>query len=181
MDGILGVVAAISLVGWIATRYSIWCLPLIVSVAILAEDDFYPLSYFPMYSDPNESENYLSVATWETDPARHVPIPIHDFTDLSAPKVKKMAKSYTDDFAKDLKKKNTALTPAEISQIGGVLLDEFRQVAAGKKKTLPDRIALVEVWIEADAAGGWTETPTVLAAQTGPGQTVKVLDSTAVQ
>jgi hypothetical protein len=179
MDGILGVIAAISLIGWIATRYSIWCLPLIVSVAILAEDDFYPLSFFPMYSDPDESENYLYVATWETDPAKHEAIPIHTFTGLSAPKIKKMAKSYTRGFAKELKKKDTTLTPAEISQINGVLLDEFRLVAKGKNRTLPDRIALVEVWIEADEEGGWTETPTVLAAQTGPGQTVKPLDTTA--
>lgn len=181
MDGILGVVAAISLAGWIATRYSIWCLPLIVSVAILAEDDFYPLSYFPMYSDPDESENYLYVATWESDPASHQPIPIHDFTGLSAPKVKKMEDKYREDFAKKLKKKDKELTDDEIAEIGGVLLDEFRAIARGKGRTLPDRLALVEVWIVADEAGGWTETPAVLAAQTAPGQLFRPLTSTSTR
>lgn len=170
MDGLFGVIAAVSLIGWIATRYSIWCLPFVVCLALLAEDDFYPLSYFPMYSDPDESENFLYVATFETDPAQHEPLPIHAFTGLSAPKVKKMEDKYREDFAKKLKKREKELTPEEISEINSQLLDEFRTIAAGKKKTLPDRLALVEVWIEADEDGGWTETPAILAAQTAPGK-----------
>ena len=162
MDGLFGLIAVVSLIGWIATRYSIWCLPFIVSLAILAEDDFYPLSYFPMYSDPNESENYLYVAEWKDDPATYEPIPIHQFTGLSAPKVKKMWKSYRRDFADDLHKKDTQLTPAETNEIAGILLKEFSKVAKNKGSQLPDHLALVEVWIEATEKGGWTETTTVL-------------------
>ncbi|MCB1088802.1 MAG: hypothetical protein KDM63_17330 [Verrucomicrobiae bacterium] len=181
MDGIIGVIAAISLIGWIATRYSIWCLPLIVSVAILAEDECYPLSYFPMYSDPDESENFLYVATFETDPARHQPLPIHNFTGLSAPKVKKMEDKYREDYAKKLKKKDKELTDEDIATVGSQLLDEFRAIAAGKQKTLPDHLALVEVWIEADDDGGWTETATILAAQSAPGQALPPISTTPVQ
>lgn len=162
MDGIFGLIAAVSLIGWIATRYSIWCLPLLVSVAILAEDDCYPLSFFPMYSDPDESENFLFVATWETDPTQYHAIPIEEATGLSAPKVKKMWKSYSRDFADDLKKKDTELTDEETNEISGVLLKEFRKVAANQGKELPENLALVEVWIEATDIGGWTETPEVL-------------------
>ncbi len=162
MDGLFGFIAVVSLVGWIRTRYSIWCLPLLVSVSILAEDDFYPLSFFPMYSDPDESENFLIVATWESDPQDYEPIPIEDFTGLSAPKVKKMWKSYSRDFADDLDKKDTQLTPEELNEIGGVLLKEFRKVAKNRGRELPEKLALVEVWILGTDNGGWTETPTLL-------------------
>ena len=64
MDALFGIILAASLIGWISTRYSIFCLPFLVSLSILAQDSFYPLSYFPMYSDPDESENYLYLATF---------------------------------------------------------------------------------------------------------------------
>ncbi len=164
MDALFGIIAVGSLAGWIATRYSIWCLPLVVSLAILAEDDFYPLSFFPMYSDPDESENYLYVATWESDPRQNEAIPIHNFTGLSAPKVKKMWKSYSRDFADDLDKKDTELTESELNEAAGILLSEFQKVARDRDTALPEKLSLMEVWIEATDKGGWTETPRMLGA-----------------
>ncbi len=165
MDGLFGLIAVVSLIGWIATRYSIWCLPFVVSLAILAEDDFYPLSYFPMYSDPDESENYLYVATFDEDPTKHEPIPIRDLTGLSAPKVKKMWKSYARDFADDLGKKDTKLTEKEVNEAAEILLDEFREVAEDRGQELPDHLALVEIWIVGTDEGGWTENLRILGAQ----------------
>lgn len=168
MDAFLGIIAVGSLVGWVATRYSIWCLPLLVSVSIMAEDDFYPLSHFPMYSDPDESENYLYVATWEGDPLQNEAIPIHQFTGLSAPKVKKMWKSYSRDFADDLDKKDTELTEDELNAAATILLGEFKKVAEDRNLKLPEKLALMEVWIEATDEGGWTETPRLLGAVPAP-------------
>ena len=165
MDGLFGFIAIASLITWIVTRYSFWCLPFVVSIAILAEDNFYPLSYFPMYSDPDESENYLYVAEFEDDPTQATPIPIRDLTGLSAPKVKKMWKSYARDYADELDKKDTELTEAELNEVADILLGEFREIAAGRDKTLPDHLSLVEIWIVGTDEGGWTETPRILGAQ----------------
>jgi hypothetical protein len=165
MDGLFVIIALGSLFGWIKTRFSIWCLPFLVSISILAQDDFYPLSYFPMYSDPDESENYLYVASYGSDPAIHEALPIRDLTGLSAPKVKKMWKSYSRGFADELGKKDTKLTEEELNEVSGILLNEFREVAENKGKELPEKLALIEVWIEATDEGGWTETPRVLGAQ----------------
>lgn len=165
MDGLFGLIAVASLVCWIVTRYSFWCLPFVVSIAILAEDNFYPLSHFPMYSDPDESENFLYVAEFEDDPTQATAIPIRDLTGLSAPKVKKMWKSYSRDFADELDKKDTELTEKELNEVADLLLDEFREIAEGRGEALPDRLSLVEVWIVGTEEGGWTETPRVLGAQ----------------
>lgn len=169
MDGLFGAIAVIGLVFWIVTRHTLWCLPVIVSLAILAEDDWYPLSYFPMYSDPDESENYLYVATFENDPAKHTALPIHQFTALSAPKVKKMEDKYREDYAKKHQKKERDLDATDISDVGNEVLNKLREVAKEKGNSLPEKLALVEVWIVATDDGGWTETPGILAAQ-GAGQ-----------
>ena len=165
MEIILGIILAASLYGWLATRYSIFCLPVIVSLCILAEDKFYPLSYFPMYSDPDESENYFYLVTFRAKSGEPRPLRVRNLTGLSAPKVKKMWKPYSRDFADDLGKKDTELTVEERAEIGRVILNEMREMAANRGRELPERLGLVEVWIESAPEKGWTETTTIVARQ----------------
>lgn len=168
MDALFGIILALSLLGWVATRYSIFCLPFLVSLSILAQDSFYPLSYFPMYSDPDESENYLYLATFPDGSGKPEPLPVHALTGLSAPKVKKMWKSYLRGHADDLGKKDTQLSAEESAEAGRILLDEFRELAEKRSGKLPASLGLVEVWIECNPEGGWTETATVIARQPFP-------------
>jgi len=165
LDAALGIILAASLFGWVATRYSVFCLPVVVALCILAEDEFYPLSHFPMYSDPDESENYFYLVTFRKRNDEMRPLPVRRLTGLSAPKVKKMWKPYSRDFADELGKKDTELTLEERAEIGRVILDEMREMAVGRGRPLPDRLGLVEVWIESDEEKGWTETTTVVARQ----------------
>ena len=165
MEIILGLILAASLVGWVVTRYSIFCLPAIVALCILAEDKFYPLSHFPMYSDPDESENYFYLVTFRKKNDEPRPLRVRNLTGLSAPKVKKMWKPYSRDFADELGKKDTELTLVERAEIGRVILGEMREMAANRGKELPERLGLVEVWIVADPEKGWTETTAIVARQ----------------
>ena len=165
LDAALGIILAFSLFGWIATRYSIFCLPAIVSLCILAEDDFYPLSFFPMYSDPDESENYFYLVTFRKRNDEPRPLPVRRLTGLSAPKVKKMWKPYSRDYADAKGKKDTELTTEERAEVGRELLDEMREMAVNRGRPLPERLGLIEVWIVHDEEKGWTETTTVVARQ----------------
>lgn len=165
MEIVLGLILAASLIGWIATRYSIFCLPAIVALCILAEDKFYPLSYFPMYSDPDESENYFYLVKFRAKTGESQPLPVRKLTGLSAPKVKKMWKPYSRDFADQLGIKDTELTLEQRAEIGRIILDELREMAGNRGRALPARLGLVEVWIEADPEKGWTETTAIVARQ----------------
>ena len=165
MDAFFGIILAASLIGWISTRYSVFCLPFLVSLSILAQDSFYPLSHFPMYSDPDESENYLYLATFSSGSDEPEPLQVRTLTGLSAPKVKKMWKSYLRGHAEELGKKDTKLSAAERAEAGRILLDEFREMATGRSNELPESLGLVEVWIEHNPEGGWTETAAIVARQ----------------
>lgn len=147
-------------------RHSFFVLPFVVAISLLAKDDFYPLSYFPMYSDPDESENYFYIGTWDegTDPkpADIKPLPVRHLTGITAPKVKKMQKAWIRDRADELGTKDTKLPQEERVKKWLELLDYLRE---HKRSELPERLALVEVWIEYDKELGYRETPEVVAVQ----------------
>jgi hypothetical protein len=154
----------LSLLGWILLRHSFFVVPFIVFLSIWVED-FFPLSHFPMYSDPNESENYFYVATLDDNGAPK-PLPVNDLTGVTAPKVKKMYKSWAKTHAEKLGKSDTKLTKEERAEVGRNLLAYLREQAVERKKEIPGAAALVEVWIVYDEEKGFTETPEIVATLT---------------
>ena len=174
MDGLFGFIAIASLITWIVTRYSFWCLPFVVSIAILAEDNFYPLSYFPMYSDPDESENYFYVAT-TNETGEMEPIPVRKLTSITAPKVKKMYKSWSRQRADEMDKSDRDLTQEERAEVGRELLTFLNGQAVDRNREMPEPLHLVEVWIVYDNDTGFSETPeTVATLETIPDPEVAV-------
>lgn len=161
MDIFFALLTFLSLAGWIFLRHSFFAVPLIVALSIWVED-FFPLSHFPMYSDPNNSENYFFVASLN-DKGEPEPLPINALTGVTAPKVKKMYKSWAKDHAKSLGKSDSDLTPEERAEVGRRLLAYLKEQAIKKKKDLPGTAALVEVWIVYDNEKGFSETPEIVA------------------
>jgi hypothetical protein len=161
MDVFFAILTILSLAGWVFLRHSFFAVPFIVFLSIWVED-FFPLSHFPMYSDPNNSENYFYVAT-QDGKGDLKPLPINALTGVTAPKVKKMYKSWAKDHAEKLGKSDSDLTPQERADVGRNLLAYLREQAVMQKKEIPGTAALVEVWIVYDDEKGFSETPEVVA------------------
>ena len=165
MEALFGILTLLSFAALIGFRHSFFMVPFIVFLSIWVED-FFPLSHFPMYSDPNESENYFYVATADAGGATE-PLPVRKLTSITAPKVKKMYKSWAREYANELGKSDRELTREERAKVGRDLLAFLRKQADERHEAMPDRLALVEVWIVYDDDTGFSETP----------ETVAILDS----
>ncbi|NNE94089.1 MAG: hypothetical protein HKN23_20775 [Verrucomicrobiales bacterium] len=174
------VILAASLYFGIKHRHSFFALPILVCVSLLAQDDYYPLSYFPMYSDPDESENYFYIGTWESDtvdpkPEEITPLPVRKMTGITAPKVKKIQKAWVRGRADEMndegilvdgKKVKDTNMPMEEKVIQYLrVLDHLRKHQRSASNPLPEKLALVEVWIEFDQEVGYRETAEVVATQ----------------
>lgn len=160
MEALFGSLTLLSLAGWIGLRHSFFSVPFVVSLSIWVQD-FFPLSHFPMYSDPDESENYFYVAT-TTENGDMEPIPVRKLTSITAPKVKKMYKSWARERASELDKSDRELTIEERAEVGRELLTFLSGQAAERSREMPDPLHLVEVWI-VYGEEGFTETPETVA------------------
>ncbi|MCB1064963.1 MAG: hypothetical protein KDN20_18850 [Verrucomicrobiae bacterium] len=161
MAVLFAILTVLSLAAWLGLRHSFFAVPFIVFLSIWVED-FFPLSHFPMYSDPNESENYFYVGTTD-EKGETKPLPIRALSSITAPKVKKMYKSWARDYADSLGKSDRELTKEERAKVGRDLLEFLRKQSADRSQDLPENLTLVEVWIVYDNDAGFSETPEVVA------------------
>ncbi|MFK5922926.1 MAG: hypothetical protein QM496_12170 [Verrucomicrobiota bacterium] len=155
--------------------------------------EYYPFSNFPMYSDPDDRENYFvlssipgkdELAALTNPPAEGnspaetpyfklndvvcKPLPSYPYTGLTAPTLKKMFKSRMNAYAKKHGTKRQKLNAEQKREIGVEFLAYVREQAmkstAPLKNELPDALALVEFWIEPDTEnGGFIEKPSLIA------------------
>ena len=173
MDTLFGSLTLLSLAGWIGLRHSFFSVPFIVCLSIWVQD-FFPLSHFPMYSDPDESENYFYVAT-TNETGEVEPIPVRKLTSITAPKVKKMYKSWSRQRADEMDKSDRDLTQEERAEVGRELLTFLNGQAVDRNREMPEPLHLVEVWIVYDNDTGFSETPeTVATLETIPDPEVAV-------
>lgn len=163
-------IAVASVLAGFGFRHSAFVVPALVAFSLTVREN-YPFSNFPMYSNPDESENYFYLVALD-DQNQETPLPVSKLTQFSAPGLKKTFKSRCEAFAKNnpgsdgKKRKGNALTPEERNTVGVKLIEELRKQAAAAKKEMPPRLGIVEVWIHAeDEGGGWTETPALVTAE----------------
>ncbi len=139
----------------------------------LSIKEFYPFSNFPMYSDPDETENYLVVGQVTPEEENGwKPLPVRELTGITAPKVKKMFKSRRDAYCDEVDKDSDELSEAELAAIGQDLLNYLREQALARtdgKEPLPDQLVLVDYWIIYEDGGGYSETPTIITKESAPG------------
>lgn len=164
----------------------------------LALGEFYPFSNFPMYSDPDDRENYFVLAAvpsaeeisklsppvpegtapaetpyFKLDGLICKPFATSPHTKLTAPTIKKMYKSRLDQYAKKNGTKRKKLSAEQRQQVGEKFLTYIRQHAAKstakKRHELPDDLVLLEFWIEPDTQnGGFIESPSLVAREPNP-------------
>ncbi len=150
--------AAAAALGWTCSRHPAWFVPLLTAISLLA-GEFYPLSDYPMYSDPDERENYLYLARVVDDDA-YEPLPVRTLTGVTAPKVKKM---YRSRLRSRIEAGARRPSMADRSSAGADLLAFLRGQARSRGAVLPSRIALIEVWIVHDGVRGYHERMQVVA------------------
>ena len=150
-------------------KHSAFVIPAVVAFSLTIREN-YPFSNFPMYSNPDATENYLYLVALD-DNDQETPLPVAKLTQFSAPGMKKAFKSYSDKFAQNRpaedgkKRGRDDLTPEERTQVGLKLLEELRHQAVAGKQEMPPRLGIVEVWIKADGTSGWTETPSLIVKE----------------
>jgi hypothetical protein len=163
MEIILAIIGLVSLISWIVSRHPLFSLPLLIAGSILLEDSTYPFSSFPMYSDPDDSENYLYLARRGENGAPQ-PLPVRRLTGMTAPTIKKMYMRYLDDYAKEDDERSNPMSREERAAIGRQILAFYRDQGEKRGSEMPDELILVEVWIRHDELDkGFTETPEVIA------------------
>ncbi len=160
MEILFASLTVLSALAWVGFRHSFFVVPFVLFLSLWVED-FFPLSHFPMYSDPDESENYFYVASID-EGGETRPIPIRALTEVTAPKIKKMYKSWVDDYAAAHSTDDDRLTEAQQAEVGGELLTFLRDQAVAHEQAWPEQAALVEVWI-VYGDEGFRETPRVVA------------------
>lgn len=161
MELTFAILTIISLGLWIGLRHSFFSVPLVIFLSLWVQD-FFPLSHFPMYSDPNESENYFYVATVDGE-GEIIPAPVRGLTGITAPKVKKIFKSMADEEAGKIGKKRDDLDAQQRAVIGRELLMFLSDQADVRGNDFPEIASLVEVWIVYDNETGISETTKVVA------------------
>ena len=167
MEVLFALICIGSFAAWILLKHSIFSVPFVIFLSLWVQD-FYPLSHFPMYSDPDESENYFYLAK-DLGDGKTEPLPVRAITGVTAPKVKKLYKAWAREFAEKNDKSHKELTDEERAEIGRELI-QFLFEQAGKRnqsEKMKGPLALVEVWIVYDTGTRKiTETPAVVATAT---------------
>ena len=165
MDTLYWIVAVGSVVCWIWLRHPIFSVSLITAFSLLV-GEFYPFSNFPMYGDPDESENYFYIAEAMPDGTNEA-LPVRRLTGITAPKVKKMYKSrlkaHLEERAEAEGVRKVEPTAQDRRKIGLDMLAYLRDQADGRQNQLPGKTSLVEVWIVYDGETGYSETPETVA------------------
>jgi hypothetical protein len=161
MQTLFAILTILSFAAMIRLRHSFFMVPLIVFLSLWVQD-FFPLSHFPMYSDPDESENYFYVASVDESGTQEA-LPVRALTSITAPKVKKMYKSWAREYADSLEKRDRDLTKEERAKVGRDLLTFLKKQAVERNREMPPKLALVEVWIVYDNETGFSETPETVA------------------
>jgi hypothetical protein len=143
-----------------------WRTPLLFVVIYCIVGTFlqenYPISHYPMYSNPSADRSYYIVA----DAATGKPLPIATVSGITCPKIGKI---WRDKVAKLTKKEDISkndLTEEQKQQIGQAIFDELRVHAKASHRTgLPEHLMLRRMDI-LYRDGVMSEVPTTLATET---------------
>ncbi len=111
-------------------------------VTQVAWEGWYPLSSFPMYSNPQPWEDYLYL----TD-AQDKPLPLQHHLGLSASKLNKMYRKYLKDFCVVEKAHDDYPGRALQQKAVAALMEKVRPMAERRGRPLPETVKVVEVVI----------------------------------
>jgi hypothetical protein len=169
---------------------------LIYTVVSLAAKENYPLSNYPMYSNPSPERPYYTV----TDGSGK-PLPIQEKTGITCPKIgkiyrtkaaaeaEKITKKMREEYEKELNTRPwisrtwtrlfhskpsqdpNKLTPEHVQVVGMEIFAQLRHEAEKLKQPMPDRLQLAKTYISYEN-GKVIETQNVIAAEPAAGSKV---------
>lgn len=154
-----------SSLAWGTFHRPVLALPVLVTLS-LAAGEFYPLSNYPMYSDPDGRENYLYLARVDEEDDGWVPLPMRETTGLSAPTLKKLYKARylaSSVPAPSSTRPRTRVLYERARAAGEETLAFLDERAAERGRALPRSTALIEVWIEWDRVSSYRERGHIVA------------------
>ncbi len=137
---------------WIRFIHPLLAVPVFIFVTQKAGEKYYPLSNFPMYSNPSDWDDYVYL----TDAEDKV-LPIQWHTGLSCARLGKI-------FNTTMKKhglKQSAVkrnAPPDVeAQVGQAVLADARSMAEKRQRPLPEKVRIHRVIIERQEDGRITE------------------------
>lgn len=135
---------------------------LIYTVLSLWAEENYPLSNYPMYSNPSPERPYYTVADGEGNP-----LPIQTKTGITCPKIGKIYRKKAEELAKKLDIRAVDLKPEQVQSIGMEMFAQLRHEAEKLKQPMPERLRLVKTYISYKD-GKVIETPNTIAEEPAP-------------
>jgi hypothetical protein len=162
---------------------------LIYTVVSMMAKENYPLSNYPMYSNPSPERPYYTVADGHGNP-----LPIQEKTGITCPKIGKIYRTKAGAEAEKLTKKMRAdyekqqstrpwlsrtwtrlfhskpsqdpnkLSPEHVQVVGMEIFEQLRHEAEKLKQPMPERLQLVKTYISYED-GRVVETPNVIAEE----------------
>lgn len=135
---------------------------LIYTVVSLWAEENYPLSDYPMYSNPSPERPYYLMADGEGNP-----VPTQEKTGITCPKIGKIYRTKAEALAKKHDIRAVDLTPEQVQSIGMEMFAQFRKEAEKLKQTMPAQLRLVKTYITYEN-GKVVETPNIIAQEPAP-------------
>lgn len=130
-------------------------------LSLWAEEN-YPLSNYPMYSNPSAERPYYLIADGQGKP-----LPIQEKTGITCPKIGKIYRTKAEKMAKKLDIRAVDLKPEQMQEIGMEMFAQFRHEAEKLKQPMPEQLQLVKTYITYEN-GKVIETPNIIAQEPAP-------------
>jgi hypothetical protein len=121
---------------WLRTPLAVTLL--YVGIALVAEDDYYPFSHFPMYSYVSTSRHYMIVTDGDGKP-----IPVATLTGLTTGMIGKTYRNYVEQEARKLVVRNVDLPPEALQRVAQRVFRQLRDSAQRQKKEMPVKLQLL--------------------------------------
>jgi hypothetical protein len=133
----------------------------IYTLVSLQLEENYPISNYPMYSNPSPERPYYMITDGDGKP-----LAIQTLTGVTCPKIGKIFRAKSDELAKELKMKAGDLKPQHHQAISMEMFAYLRNEAQQKGQTaaMPAKLQLVKNYISYED-GEVVETPTLIGAE----------------
>lgn len=131
----------------------------IYTLLSLVLEENYPLSDYPMYSNPSAERPYYMITDGEGNA-----LPIQTLTGVTCPKIGKIYRTKAEKLAKELDVKASDLKPEHLQAISMEMFTYLRQEAAQKKAEMPPKLRLVKSYLSYES-GRVVETPNLVGQE----------------
>ncbi|HSI64566.1 MAG TPA: hypothetical protein VLE43_15665 [Candidatus Saccharimonadia bacterium] len=133
----------------------------IYTLVSLQLEENYPISNYPMYSNPSPERPYYMITDGDGKP-----LPIHTLTGVTCPKIGKIYRTKSEKLAKELNIKAVDLKPEHQQTISMEMFAYLREEAKqqGKADAMPAKLRLMKSYLTYEN-GQVVETPNLIGQE----------------